>query len=83
MENPSEVKQPLKQKVIRWIKESRGAIIGSVIGGIGGYVYYRTVGCSSGACPITSSPLMSILWGVALGYLVGDIFRKSKKNSEK
>lgn len=81
MENPGDIKVPLKQKAIRWIKESRGAIIGSVIGGIGGYIYYRTVGCSSGACPITSSPLMSILWGVAMGYLIGDTFKKKKKNT--
>ncbi|HNZ42503.1 MAG TPA: DUF6132 family protein [Bacteroidales bacterium] len=64
------------------MKEFRGSIIGVIVGGIGGYLYYRLVGCSTGACPITSNPWMSILWGIALGYLLGETFNKNKKKTQ-
>ncbi|HOY31020.1 MAG TPA: DUF6132 family protein [Bacteroidales bacterium] len=82
MENINEVKEPLKQKLLRLIKKSPGAIIGTIIGGAGGYLYYLFVGCSSGACAITSNPFMSVLWGALLGYLIGDTFKKNKKTSD-
>lgn len=60
------------------------AIIGLVIGAIGGYLYYSQIGCVSGSCAITSNPWMSTLWGAAFGYLVFDMFDKRKKEkSEK
>ena len=42
-----------------------------VIGGGLGYGYYRLVGCSTGACPLTSTPLRAILYGSTLGLLFG------------
>lgn len=81
MKNISEVKVPFNKKIIRWIKTSLAAIIGSIIGGIGGYIYYRMVGCQSGACAITSNPWLTILWGTILGYLIGGTF--NKKNIKK
>jgi hypothetical protein len=81
MENISEIKIPLKQKISKLIKESLGAIIGTVMGGIGGFVYYRMVGCPSGACAITSNPWLTILWGAILGYLIGSTFNKKTKNT--
>ena len=32
-------------------------IVGAIVGAIGGYLYWRYVGCSTDTCPITSSPL--------------------------
>jgi len=46
-------------------------VLGIVIGGAGGYAYYRFVGCSSGSCPITSNPVSSILYGMLIGALIG------------
>ena len=40
---------------------------GVVIGAAAGYAYYALVGCESGGCPITSSPVISSLWGAAIG----------------
>jgi hypothetical protein len=38
-----------------------------MVGGALGYAYYALVGCSSGACPITSNPWISTFWGATIG----------------
>lgn len=43
---------------------------GIAIGGGLGFLYYYFVGCASGACPITSNPYMSVLYGAVMGALV-------------
>ena len=45
--------------------------LSAVLGGSLGYGYYRLVGCSTGACPLTSTPLRAILYGSTLGLLFG------------
>jgi len=42
---------------------------GVLIGGLLGYAYYRFVGCSTGACPLTSNAYVSTLYGAAIGFL--------------
>lgn len=54
-------------------------ISGSITGAIGGYLYYYFIGCSSGTCPITSNPYISIIYGAVMGYLIFDMFKKKKK----
>ena len=44
-------------------------LIGIAVGALGGLAWYRLVGCYSGACPITSSPYISALYGAVIGYL--------------
>jgi len=43
---------------------------GIVIGGALGFAYYRLVGCASGACPITSNPWTSTIYGAVMGVMV-------------
>lgn len=38
-----------------------------------GYVYYKKVGCPSGACPLTSNPYSSTAYGAIMGLLVAGI----------
>lgn len=64
------------------IKNNWSYIIGAIIGAISGYLYWRYVGCSSGTCPITSSPTMSTIYGVLMGSLLGGIFKKKKVEKE-
>ena len=44
-------------------------LAGIVAGAALGYGYYRLVGCSTGACPITSNPWISTTYGAVLGAL--------------
>lgn len=43
--------------------------LGVVIGGILGYGYHRLVGCSTGACPLTATPLRAITYGAVMGLI--------------
>ncbi|MCD8183898.1 MAG: DUF6132 family protein [Bacteroides sp.] len=58
-------------------------MLGIIIGAAGGFLYWRFVGCSTGSCPITSSPVNSSLWGAVMGGLVGSMFQpKSQSKSQ-
>lgn len=45
---------------------------GAVIGGLLGYGGYRFIGCSSGACPITSNPWLSTILGMVWGIMLSN-----------
>jgi len=44
--------------------------LGIIIGGGAGFGYYKLVGCSTGVCPITSNPLITIIYGAVIGILI-------------
>jgi len=79
MENSCETKASCMQKIIKKIKLTIPEIIGLSIGAACGFIYYKTVGCSTGTCPITSSPVISTVWGALIGYLFGSMFNKKIK----
>ncbi len=63
-------------------------LIFGTIGGIGGFLYWRFVGCLSGTCVIRSVWYWSTLWGTAVGYLIGDslrefLIKRKKKRDER
>lgn len=42
-----------------------------VLAGAGlGYAYYYFIGCNSGACPITSNPYISTIYGAVAGFII-------------
>ena len=53
--------------------------VGILAGAVGGYLYWRFVGCSTGACPITSSPFSTTVWGALIGGLLVSSFKKEEK----
>ncbi len=57
-------------------------ITGSIIGSISGYLYYLNVGCASGSCAITSSPVNSTIYGLIFGILIASLFTKSKSKQQ-
>ena len=78
MEQDVKQTQP-KQK--NW-KHYLPMMILAAVGLIGGFLYYRLVGCASGACPITSNPYISTLYGGVIGTLLGYIVTPGKKKEE-
>jgi len=61
-------------------------IIGTLLGALGGLIYWKYVGCVSGTCTIKSNWYLMVPWASVLGYLAGsvagDIIRKRKKPEE-
>jgi len=54
-------------------------VIGLVVGGFAGYLYYVEIGCITGSCPITSKPVNSTLYGAFLGGLLFNMVVKEPK----
>jgi len=54
------------------VKQKRLSILFLVLGAIGGFLYWKFVGCTNGTCTIKSVWYWSTLWGAAMGYLLGD-----------
>jgi len=72
----------MKMTIRRYLPE----IIGALSGGIGGFLYWKYVGCVSGTCTIKSNWYLMIPWGMVLGFLIGslvsDMLRKFKSRKE-
>ncbi len=78
MEQAFKPTQPNKKKWTRYLP----MMILAVVGAVGGFLYYRLVGCASGACPITSNPYISTIYGGVIGALLGNIVTPAKKKEE-
>ena len=52
--------------------------IGALVGAALGFTYYYFVGCASGTCAITSSPIISTLYGGMMGGLLVSSFTKKE-----
>ena len=62
--------------IMPFIKKNIVVVAGVLVGTIAGYLYWRQIGCSSGTCPITSSPLNSSVYGALMGGLLFSVFKK-------
>lgn len=82
MNNYCETKESCRDKMIRRVKGLIPQIIGTLIGGIAGYLYYSNYSCS-GSCAITSNPWLTIIWGAVIGYLIGDSLKKKNNKISK
>ena len=60
----------MKSLIIRYKAE----LIGVAFGAIAGWCYWYFVGCASGSCAITSSPVNSSLYGAFMGGILGGMF---------
>ncbi|MDD6211257.1 MAG: DUF6132 family protein [Bacteroidales bacterium] len=59
-----------------FLKRHWVTLTGVLTGALGGFLYWYFIGCSSGSCPITSSPVNSALWGAVLGGLLFNAFER-------
>lgn len=64
-----------------WIFKNKLVLSGAVAGAIGGYFYYRLVGCADGTCLISSKPLNSIIYFGIMGAVFLSLFKK-KQNQQ-
>lgn len=60
-------------------KQKKLSILFLILGAIGGFLYWKYVGCLSGTCAIKSVWYWSTLWGAAVGYLIGDFINDIRK----
>jgi hypothetical protein len=56
-----------------FIRKYHFLILFALAGAIGGFLYWKFIGCESGTCMIKSKWYLSTLWGGAFGYLAGSI----------
>ncbi|HYV55620.1 MAG TPA: DUF6132 family protein [Chitinophagaceae bacterium] len=54
-------------------------LLGIAVGTLGGYMYWKYIGCLSGTCPITSHPINSAVYGAIMGGLLFNMFKKEKQ----
>jgi uncharacterized membrane protein len=60
------------------LKKYRLGILGTLFGALIGYLYYHFVGCASGTCAITSSPINSAAYGALMGSLAFSSLKNEK-----
>lgn len=66
----------------KWFNENSLVIIGVLTGALGGYLYWKFVGCLSGTCAITSKPLNSTIYFAIVGGLMFSLFKKKSKENK-
>jgi hypothetical protein len=49
---------------------------GLALGAVAGFSYWYYIGCNSGTCVITSSPVNSSIYGAVLGVMIANLFQK-------
>ena len=58
-------------------------ILLTLAGAVGGYLYYRLVGCATGTCAMSSNPYISTVYGGVIGLLLGFVIKPGHKKSGK
>lgn len=66
----------------KWLTKNKFSLIAAIIGAVLGYLYWNFVGCSSGTCAITSSPINSTIYGALMGFLIVGIFKTDKAKKD-
>lgn len=62
---------------------SGGWLVGILLGSVAGFLYWYFIGCNSGSCAITSSPVNSTLYGALMGFLLVGSFKKGEESQPK
>jgi len=62
-----------------WILSNKLYLIGAILGAIAGFLYWKYIGCLTGTCAITSSPLRSTVYFAVFGILFFGLFKKEQK----
>ena len=68
--NISREASDMKKKLKKWLRP----VLFTLGGALMGLGYYALVGCSTGSCAITASPVNTILYMGLMGWLLSGIF---------
>lgn len=69
-------------KLARVLRRKVYEIAGALAGVVGGYLYWRYVGCASGTCPISANWYTMVPYGVLIGILLGSFFSNKRAKSD-
>ena len=72
-------KQISKRMAKLFFKRHWLTLLGIALGAAGGFLYWNFIGCTTGTCPITSSPINSSVRGAIIGGLLLSSFQKENK----
>ncbi len=61
---------------MQWILMYKWQIIGTLLGAVGGYFYWKKVGCITGTCPLQSHWQTMVAYGGFIGYWLSDMLAK-------
>lgn len=66
----------MREIMKKWLRPALFILGGALVG----LVYYALVGCSTGTCAITASPLRSMVYMGLVGWLFSAALRPSKSS---
>lgn len=66
----------MREIMKKWLRPALFILGGALVG----LVYYALVGCSTGTCAITASPLRSMVYMGLVGWLLSAALRPSKSS---
>ena len=58
-------------------------MLGIILGGVGGYWYWKEIGCVTGTCPLKSQWQTMVPYGMFMGYVVSDFIQSYLKRFER
>ena len=63
-----------------FLQTHKWKLIGTILGAIGGYLYWSKIGCMTGTCPLKSQWQTIVPYGAILGYTISGIVSDMIKN---
>ena len=62
----------MKRNIKKWLRPTLFILGGALVG----LIYYYIAGCTTGSCPITSNPILTVLYTSLIGWLLSGVFGK-------
>ena len=72
----------MKFYINNWIIKNKLYYIGATIGALGGFLFWKYVGCLTGKCSITSSTINSTIYFALFGSVLFGAFKKQSKKTK-
>ncbi|MFN8355388.1 MAG: DUF6132 family protein [Spirosomataceae bacterium] len=60
---------------MRLLKTYQWSLIGAVVGAVGGFLYWKEIGCVTGTCPLKSQWQTMVPYGTLVGFVGADLLK--------